>query len=236
MSQTWDERIAKLVQSEIFPSVLHRILCFGISRAGKSSLGEKLFPGNFERIPFHREMSVDDLIGGMILRNGTTEWSDGPALRALRHGKLVIFDEINDKSPEITSYLHALLDDPAAITTPVGERVLAAPGYGVIATTNSLPEELPLPIRDRFDVIIKVTELSSGLVKSLGPFANHAKSAALNQAKKYASWQRPASINLWIAASKLRKKGMNDEAIADALGLHDQEKKDFLIAIAPTSR
>lgn len=235
MARQWDDLIAWLADREIFPFVLFRILLFGISRAGKSRLGETLFPENFERVAFHREMQIDDLVGGIdpraVGRPDHSPWLDGPALRALKHGKIVIFDEINECSAECRPFLHALMDDPPAVTINTGERIQAAKGYGVIATTNAMPNELPLPIFERFDVVLRVTELSSGLVKSLGDFANPAKVAASHDAKRYMSWQRPVSINMWIAAAKLRKKGICDDQIADSLGLHGQDKNDFLTAI-----
>jgi MoxR-like ATPase len=230
----WDVTMTKLIEAHVFPQVLFRALLFGISRAGKSTLGQKLFPNNWERIACNRDMTTDDMIGGMSLVNGSTKWLDGPAVRALRQGKALILDEVNYVSPECRPYLHAIMDDPPAITLPTGERVNAAPGYCVLGTTNELPSELPLPIYDRFDVVLKVLELSDGLVKSLGRFATPAKNAAHKQAKKYSTWTRPASINMWLAASKLQSCGVNDEQIADYLGLHDQERADFLIAIAPS--
>lgn len=230
----WDERITYAVEAQLFPQVYHRVLFFGLHRAGKSTLAEKLFHGNCEIVPCHKEMTVDDLIGGMTLINGSTLWQDGAALRALRNGRVLILNEVDHgvRSAECTSYFHALLDDPASVTIPTGERINAAPGYAVIGTSNALPSELPPPIFDRFDAIFKVTTLSDGLVRALGPYAKQAIVAADREAKKYSSWTRPASVNLWLAASKLKNHGVTEEKIAEVLGLSDQEKNDFLIAIA----
>jgi hypothetical protein len=176
-------------------------------------------------------MPVDDLVGGYALVDGTTRWVDGVAVRAMRRGKTLLIDEINNFSGECVCALYAIGDDAAiaGITLPTGERVQAAPGFALFATMNALPSSLPDALYDRFDVVLKADTLSHGLQKALGEFAEHAK-AVVGAGGSY-EWARPATVNLYVAAKKLRNKGVTDNNIAECLGLTGTLATDFLAAI-----
>jgi hypothetical protein len=178
-------------------------------------------------------MPVDDLIGGMALVNGSTQWQDGPAVRAMRTGVTLLIDEVDQFSGEIRCFLHAIMDDPAGVTLPTGERVNAKDGFCVVGTTNALPSTLPDALYDRFDLVLKADTLSVGLQKALGEFVEPAKSVVGGGATY--EWQRPASVNLYIAAAKMRAKGIQDNAIAEYLGLTGQMATDFLAVVAKWS-
>jgi MoxR-like ATPase len=177
-------------------------------------------------------MPVDDLIGSYALVNGTTVWQDGPAVRAMRNGRALIINEVDQYSGEIRCFLHDVMDDMnvCGVTLPNGERVTPRPGYCVVCTTNALPSSLPDAIYDRFDLVLKADTLSIGLQKMLGDFVEPAKSV-VGGGSTY-EWQRPASVNLYIAAQKMRQKGVADTAIAEYLGLTGQTATDFLSVIA----
>lgn len=235
-NKTWDDTFTQIVQSGVFPATVNRVLISGWPRTGKSTLPGKLFGvENVERTTVHRQMPVDDLIGGMALVNGTTVWQDGPAVRALRHGKKLVLDEIDRHSGEIYSFILAIADDPAGVTLPTGERVDAASGYGLIATTNEAPSKLSDALYDRFDLVLKADTLSKGLQKALGAFAEPARNVVGRGGggnRLELDWSRPATVNLFIAASKLRRHGLDDQQVAEMLGLTEMETVDFLAAIA----
>lgn len=226
---TWDALLLKLIADGVIPAVINRICLFGPPRTGKSTLPGTVLKG-VQRVTLHKQMPVDDLLGGMALVNGSTVWQDGPAVRAMRNGTALVIDEFDQFSGEIRCALHAIMDDPAGITLPTGERIEAKPGYCVIATTNASPATLPDALYDRFDMVLKADTLSQGLQKALGTFAEHAQNVVKRDAT-YA-WERGASVNLFIAASKLRSKGMADAAIAQCLGLTGKYATDFLAVIA----
>lgn len=230
---TWDDTLRRAVNSGHFPGVFNRVLVFGFPRTGKSSLPATLFgSAGVERITFHRQQPVDDLIGGYGLVDGRTIWLDGPVIRAMRNGTKAVCDEIDRHSAEQYSFVLAMLDDPAAISLPTGERVNAAQGYGVIATTNELPSSLPDALRDRFDLILKADTLSKPLQEALGDFAKPAQACVGRGSDRgYKDWKREGSVNLFIVASKLRRAGLADDHIAEALGLVGQEAADFLTAL-----
>lgn len=226
-SQAWDKQFTDYVESHIFPNVLFRMNISGYSRTGKSTLVHKLL--NSERITFHPAMPLDDLIGGWALIDGRTVWVDGPAVRALRHGKCLQIDEFDNMPPECQTVTYALLDDPAAVTLPNGERVEAQPGYCVVTTMNPTPQVLPHPIYDRFDLYLKADRLSEGTRMALGPYANNAEAViSFNQPKL--DWVRPASVNAFLAANKLRKAGIPVEKIPEMIGWVGRDATDFIIA------
>jgi hypothetical protein len=229
MPEAWDDTMRRLIEAKLVPSPLYRILLYGPPRTGKSSAGPALFPNKWERCTVHKQLPTEDLLGGYALVDGTTKWMDGPAIRALRNGKTLILDEIDQISPECRCILHALLDDPAGITLASGERVDAKEGYCVIATTNALPSSLAAPILDRFDLILLANTLSKGLQAALGKLSMQAD--AVVQRDKTYNWVRPASVNLFIAASKLRKRGLKDQEVVESLGLYGKSATDALIAL-----
>lgn len=228
MSETWDNILRKLVREKLIPTPLYRVMLFGPPRTGKSSIARELF-GKHERVTLHKQLPVEDLLGGYALINGTTEWQDGPAVRAMREGSAIVLDEIDQFSPECRCILHALLDDPPGITLATGERIESKKGYCVIATTNAMPSSLPPAILDRFDLTLLANTLSDGLKVSLGSLANQA-AAVVGRDKNY-NWTRPASVNLFLAAAKLRSKGLKDEAVVASLGLDGKAATDALIAL-----
>lgn len=226
-SEAWDQVFTTLVQSGVFPAMLNRTLIYGFSRTGKSTLVHNLLGS--ERITFHGGMPLDDLIGGWTLRDGKTVWADGPAIRAMRNGTTLQIDEINDIPLECKTVLYALMDKPAGITLPTGERIEAAPGYAVVGTMNPPPNVLPEPVYERFDIILKADELSEGTQSALGPFVEQAK-RTVGRGNQY-QWSRPMSVGLCLAAAELAKNGVQGETLAIALGLRGEEMTDFLAAI-----
>lgn len=223
----WDKKLSAYAESRLIPDVLTRVSISGYSRTGKSTLVKRIFGG--ERITFHPAMPLDDVIGGWALVDGCTRWVDGPAVRALKNGTCLHIDESNEIPAECTTFFYALLDDPAGITLPSGERVDAKPGFCVICTMNPTPDVYPHPIFDRFDVYLTATTLSDGMKRALGPFARNAENVvSFNQPKL--DWKRPASVNAFLAAAKMRSRGLSDEKIAEVLGWDGRQMTDFLTA------
>lgn len=136
-----------------------RTLLHGPPGTGKSTWPERRF-GDVERVALHEEMDPAELIGMWSLKEGTTEFLEGPAVRAMRNGVPLVLDEFDRVSPSINSLLHAILDDPeiASLTLPSGEVVRPDAGYRVIATMNANPHVLERPILDRMDIVLPCNE------------------------------------------------------------------------------
>lgn len=149
---------------------------------GKSSWAEREYPGECERVTIHREMMPEDLLFVRELRerNGATvtETVDGPALRAMRQGRVLVLDEIDQLGGALRCLLHAICDDPgmAGVTLPTGERVKPENGFCVIATSNAAPSELPEALASRF-LAVQINRPQDVAIAQLGQLrelaANH---------------------------------------------------------------
>jgi cobaltochelatase CobS len=81
---------------------------------------------------------VEHMLGARDLLNGNTVWTDGPLLKAMRHGGIFLADEITRLHPDEQMGLAPLLDGGARITVKeTGEVVEAHPGFRFFGTGNS---------------------------------------------------------------------------------------------------
>jgi MoxR-like ATPase len=170
---TWSAMLKSLVDSKSFPYAIHRILLWGPPGTGKSTWAQHVFsPERVERVTIHGDLAPDDLVAcrDLVVRNGAsaTVWSDGPAVRAMKLGKVLVLDEIDQHSPQIRCLLHSVCDDldTARITLPNGDIVRPAKGFGIVATTNASPDALPEALLDRF-VAVYCGDPAEGTLKTL---------------------------------------------------------------------
>jgi hypothetical protein len=229
-TESWDDTFTDMWRTGIIPKRLNRVMVFGYSRTGKSTLIHKLTKS--ERITSHRQMPLEDLLGGMTLVNGSTKWMDGPATRALRTGTILQIDEANEIPIECITLWYALMDDPAGVTLPTGERVAAAPGYGVIMTMNPKPDCLPHPIFDRIDCFLKADTLSAGIKQALGKeLADKAENIVGRNQQPIEDWSRPLTVHGLMAYAKLKQHGVEPERAAHLLGFTGLTQSDFMTAV-----
>lgn len=232
-TKSWDETFNTLVGAGVIPSVIDRILLAGLSRAGKTTITGLSFE-NVQVSTFGDGMLPEELLGQYDSpQPGMFVWRDGPVAKAMRHGYPLVLNEIDfafKRGSGLQGIIHACCDMPAAITLPNGERLQAAPGYFVVATMNAMPDILPVPVYERFQLILRVDSLSQGLQRELGEFAGMANQVASRN--QQVAWQRPMTVGLAVTAAKLRKQGLSHEEITFALGFNQNERDDFLTAIA----
>ena len=232
--ETWDKTFTRMWEAKIIPDYLDRVLVYGYSRTGKSTLIHKLTGS--ERVTAHEQMPLEDLLGGLQLVNGSTQWVDGPATRALRHGTVLQIDELVDHlgamPQECVTTLYALMDKPAAVTLPNGERVTAAKGYAVIATCNPPPNVLPHPIFDRLDCFLKADTISEGIKNVLGAALAEKAQNVVSHNQPRLTWERPITVNSLLAFKQLMNAGVNDERAAHLLGFTGTKLGDFLTVVA----
>jgi len=126
---TWDERIASFVPSinpayvidkDLAANVLRawelneRVLCYGPTGAGKSSLIEQLCARTgrpFVRVNCTGDMDTSMIFGQLTAKEGSTIWVDGAVTEAVRYGAVFAWDEWDVTPPEISMGLQWLLED-----------------------------------------------------------------------------------------------------------------------------
>jgi len=125
----WDERIASfipevdpeyVIDTDLAMSILRawemneKVLCYGPTGAGKSSLVEQLCARTarpFVRINCTGDMDSSMIFGQLTAKDGSTQWVDGAVTEAVRYGAVFAWDEWDVTPPEISMGLQWLLED-----------------------------------------------------------------------------------------------------------------------------
>jgi len=96
-----------------------------------AQLGRELY-----RVNITAQTDEDDLLGGFRLINGETVWSDGPVVRAMKSGAILLLDEI-DYGSELMSCLQSVLEGKGVFLKKIGQFVKPATGFNILATANT---------------------------------------------------------------------------------------------------
>lgn len=115
----------------------------------------------YVRLNLNRMTTPEDFVGQWVpKKGGGYKWNDGILTRFMRHGGVVVVDEINAAPPEILFVLHSVTDDERQIvlTQKDGEVVKAHPDFWFVATMA--PEyygtkKLNQALKDRFEVVLQ---------------------------------------------------------------------------------
>jgi nitric oxide reductase NorQ protein len=103
----------------------------------------------------NEDLSASDLVGRYLLRNGDTEWFDGPLTRAARHGGICYLDEVVEAREDALVVVHPLADDRRALPLAArGELVRAHPAFQLVVSYNpgyqAAAKDLKPSTRQRF--------------------------------------------------------------------------------------
>jgi len=125
----WDEAIADfipkinesyVIDEDLASSILQawelneKVLCYGPTGAGKSSLIEQLCARTnrpFVRVNCTGDMDSSMIFGQLTAKDGSTIWVDGAVTEAVRYGAVFAWDEWDVTPPEISMGLQWLLED-----------------------------------------------------------------------------------------------------------------------------
>ena len=125
----WDERIESfiptinmdyVIEKDLATNILRawelneKVLCFGPTGAGKSSLIEQLCARTgrpFVRVNCTGDMDSSMIFGQLTAKDGSTHWVDGAVTEAVRYGAVFAWDEWDVTPPEISMGLQWLLED-----------------------------------------------------------------------------------------------------------------------------
>lgn len=172
-----ESRVARLdwalVIRVLASRAIHRVYLFGPPGVGKTWWA--YHHGRIEKgvyaVTLTPETPASELRGSYMPRGGEFLWVDGPVIRAMREGARLVINELLHAGDDVFSFLYPILEQPATarITLPTGETVRPAPGFNVIATDNSPPEDLPTALRDRFDAVIEIRDPHPDALERLSP-------------------------------------------------------------------
>jgi hypothetical protein len=127
--------IKNLIKSGIF----YPFYVAGLSGNGKTFMVEQACAAakrEYMRVNFTKNTDEDDLFGGFRLVNGETVWFDGPVIKAMRSGALLLLDEI-DLSSSNAMCLQPVLEGKGVLLKKINEYVKPSPGFNIAATANT---------------------------------------------------------------------------------------------------
>jgi ATP-dependent 26S proteasome regulatory subunit len=127
--------IENIIKSDMF----YPVFITGMSGNGKTMMVEQAcarLKKNYIRVQISPETDEDDLIGGFRLVNGQTVFAEGPVIRAMKTGALLLIDEIDRGSNRIMC-LQGVLEGKPVLIKKTGEIVRPLKGFNIIATANT---------------------------------------------------------------------------------------------------
>ena len=153
---------------DVLNTGVDRVILYGPPGTGKTfsglTLGVDSEVGS-ERLICSEDMTNADVSGAVMPNEkGGFEFNFGAALRAWLgngvKGSRLVIDEIDKAGGDVFATLLAFLDSVASASFShpfTGEKYRPLPGFSAIMTTNiEDPDELPMALKDRFPVAIKI--------------------------------------------------------------------------------
>lgn len=195
---------------------IDRVILYGPPGTGKTYAG--LTIGNVQngsfRVICNEDMTDAEVTGSFRpTASGVWQWHTGAVINAWDNGGRVVADEIDKASGDVLATLLAMFDTPesASWTNPENGMIhTPQAGFSVVMTTNVEDmRDLPMALKDRFPVAIRIDQPHPNALLALSP---DLREAARNSAD--ADRGRRFSIRTFQAFDKLRGNGMDMERAA----------------------
>jgi cobaltochelatase CobS len=121
------------------------LMLSGPTGAGKTSFIEQFaarLGWGVIRVACSKSLELQEIVGRVSINSdGSTGWVDGPAIRAMKEGAILLLDEINFLDPGQVGGMNTILDGGSFLIPETGERVLPHSDFRVAATGNALDGE-----------------------------------------------------------------------------------------------
>ena len=162
---------AKDIESIIKSKMFFPTYVAGLSGNGKTFMIEQScakLKREYVRVQMTPETDEDDLIGGFRLIDGNTVFVEGPVIKAMRAGAILLIDEIDRASNRLMA-IQGVLEGKPVLVKKTHEVVSPAPGFNIIATANthgqgsesgnySAANIIDEALLERFSVVINQTD------------------------------------------------------------------------------
>ena len=222
---------------------IDRLVLFGPPGTGKTYAGLTLgnIGGGAHRLICNEDMTAADVTGHfMPTADGTWKWLDGSGLKAWEGngavGGRIVADEIDRASGDVLSLLLNMFDNVESASWQHPDSGVVhrpRPGFSVIMTTNVEDmRDLPVALKDRFPVAIRIDQPHPGALARLSPYlrAPAAAAAAADKARRF-------SVRSFMAFDRLRESGMDLERAAFLIfGNHSKDVLDAIRVDAVSKR
>jgi len=127
--------VSRIIGSKLF----YPIFITGLSGNGKTFGVEQACAAHHRemfRVNITIETDEDDLLGGFRLVNDSTKWFDGPVVRAMKSGGVLLLDEVDLGSNKLLC-LQPVLEGKGILLKKINQFVKPAPGFTIVATANT---------------------------------------------------------------------------------------------------
>ena len=124
-----------IIKSKIF----FPVFVTGLSGNGKTLMVEQVcaqLKRELFRVNITIETDEDDLMGGHTLQGGDIMFREGPVIKAMRKGAVLLLDEVDLGSNKLMC-LQSVLEGKGYLIKKTGEWVTPAPGFTILATANT---------------------------------------------------------------------------------------------------
>ena len=129
----------KDLKSILKSGIFFPVFITGLSGNGKTLMVEQIcakLKKELFRVNITIETDEDDLIGLNTLINGNIVFKEGPVLKAMRKGAVLLLDEVDLASNKIMC-LQSILEGGGYLIKKTGEFVKPEEGFTVVATANT---------------------------------------------------------------------------------------------------
>lgn len=127
--------VKNIIKSKIF----FPVFVTGLSGNGKTLMIEQVcaqLKRELYRVNITIETDEDDLMGGHTLVNGNIVFREGPVIKAMRKGAVLLLDEVDLGSNKLMC-LQSVLEGKGYLIKKTGEWVTPAKGFTILATANT---------------------------------------------------------------------------------------------------